>query len=125
MFAGCIDVYRSLLLNFIHKISFIINIIRVIERISCKHIGFCTLVLHYTKFISAQSCRPKELSSLCNRKQPPLGLSKINVSFGDTEAVQAATCINCVKLPIFNEDDFESFKLIMDTIIDTDTFTSL
>ena len=56
---------------------------------------------------------------------PPLGMHGINVCIGDTDTVHAATCINSIKIPLFEEEDYSTFKVIMDSMIDTDSFTSL
>ena len=56
---------------------------------------------------------------------PPLGLTKINITISDDDAVYAATCVNSIKVPNFDNVDYITFKSIMDSIISKNDFTSM
>lgn len=57
---------------------------------------------------------------------PPLGLSSIKVSLcEDTDAIYSSTCINSLKIPIFDHLDYSTFKAAMDYAIEEDSFTSM
>ena len=56
---------------------------------------------------------------------PPVGMHGINVCIGHTDTLHVATCINSIKIPPFEEEDYRTFKVTMDSMIDTDSFTSI
>lgn len=56
---------------------------------------------------------------------PPLGLKKIKVRIVDGDGMYAATCVNALKIPNFDEEHYETFKVVMDSIISSDVFTSM
>lgn len=62
---------------------------------------------------------------------PPLGLASIKVSFcEDADTIFSSTCINSLKIPVFDDMDYETFKVAMDYAIEEDfhshvTFMSL
>ena len=57
---------------------------------------------------------------------PPLGLSSIKISITEeSSAIYSSTCINAIKLPVFDYVPFETFKAAMDGAIELDSFTSM
>ncbi|MCG8625780.1 MAG: HECT domain-containing protein [Proteobacteria bacterium] len=56
---------------------------------------------------------------------PPMGLKKVKVRVSNDDAVYAATCVNSVKIPNFDNQQYDTFKAVMDSIITVDTFTSM
>ena len=56
---------------------------------------------------------------------PPLGLKKIKVRIVDGDGVYAATCVNALKIPNFDQESYSTFKVVMDGIITSDDFTSM
>ena len=56
---------------------------------------------------------------------PPMGLKKVKVRVTNDDAVYAATCVNSVKIPNFDNEQYDTFKAVMNSIIAVDTFTSM
>ena len=59
---------------------------------------------------------------------PPIGLRKVKIIISASEdAVHAATCINTISIPNFDDLDYDAFKTIMNSviIIISEDFTSM
>ena len=56
---------------------------------------------------------------------PPLGLKKVHVKITDGDGMFVATCVNALKIPNFDEENYETFKVVMNSIISSDDFTSM
>ena len=57
---------------------------------------------------------------------PPLGLGSIKVTLSaESAAIYASTCINALKIPIFDDTEYETFKIAMNYAIEEDSFTSM
>ena len=48
---------------------------------------------------------------------PPMGLKKVKVRVSNDDAVYAATRVNSVKIPNFDNQQYDTFKAVMDSII--------
>ena len=57
---------------------------------------------------------------------PPIGLWKVKIVLATTgDTIHTSTCINTITIPKFDEVGYNTFKVVMDSIIGSQDFTSI